>query len=60
MSTTLREESIHRVDDDLHGSVAESGAMVGMTPNVQLQTQSGGVMSGLKRMFGGESSGGIR
>jgi uncharacterized protein (TIGR00266 family) len=35
--------------------VAESGAMVGMTPNVQLQTQSGGVMSGLKRMFGGES-----
>lgn len=35
--------------------VAESGAMVGMSTNVQLQTQSGGVMSGLKRMFGGES-----
>jgi uncharacterized protein (TIGR00266 family) len=35
--------------------VAESGALVGMTPNVQMQTQSGGVMSGLKRMFGGES-----
>ena len=35
--------------------VAESGAMVGMTPNVQMQTQSGGMMSGLKRMFGGES-----
>ncbi len=35
--------------------VAESGAMVGMTTNVQMQTQSGGMMSGLKRMFGGES-----
>jgi uncharacterized protein (TIGR00266 family) len=35
--------------------VAESGAMVGMTPNVVVQTQSGGIMSGLKRMFGGES-----
>ncbi|MBI3200601.1 MAG: TIGR00266 family protein [Polyangiaceae bacterium] len=35
--------------------VAESGAMVGMSTNVQMQTQSGGVMSGLKRMFGGES-----
>lgn len=35
--------------------VAESGAMVGMTTNVQMQTQSGGLMKGLKRMFGGES-----
>lgn len=35
--------------------VAESGAMVGMTPNVVVQTQAGGLMSGLKRMFGGES-----
>ncbi len=35
--------------------IAESGAMVGMTPNVAMQTQSGGLMSGLKRMFGGES-----
>lgn len=35
--------------------VAESGAMVGMSTNVQMQTQSGGMMSGLKRMFGGES-----
>ena len=35
--------------------VAESGAMVGMTTNVKMQTQSGGMMSGLKRMFGGES-----
>jgi uncharacterized protein (TIGR00266 family) len=35
--------------------VAESGAMVGMTTNVQMETQSGGVMAGLKRMFGGES-----
>jgi uncharacterized protein (TIGR00266 family) len=35
--------------------VAESGAMVGMSTNVMMQTQSGGVMSGLKRLFGGES-----
>jgi uncharacterized protein (TIGR00266 family) len=35
--------------------VAESGAMVGMSTNVNMQTQSGGVMKGLKRMFGGES-----
>lgn len=35
--------------------VAESGAMVGMTPNVAMATQSGGIMSGLKRIFGGES-----
>ena len=35
--------------------VAESGAMVGMSTNVAMQTQSGGLMSGLKRMFGGES-----
>jgi uncharacterized protein (TIGR00266 family) len=35
--------------------VAESGAMVGMSTNVQIQTQAGGLMSGLKRMFGGES-----
>lgn len=35
--------------------IAESGAMVGMTPNVAMQTQSGGLMGGLKRMFGGES-----
>src|SRR5512136_383220 len=40
-----------------HGEsvIAESGAMVGMSPNVQMQTQAGGMMSGLKRMFGGES-----
>jgi len=35
--------------------VAESGAMVGMSTNVNMQTQSGGVLKGLKRMFGGES-----
>jgi len=35
--------------------IAESGAMVGMSANVEIQTQSGGLMSGLKRMFGGES-----
>src|SRR5262245_13982664 len=34
---------------------AESGAMVGMSPNVQLQTGSGGLLKGLKRLFGGES-----
>src|SRR5215831_14816293 len=35
--------------------VAESGAMVGMSMNVQMQTQAGGFAKGLKRMFGGES-----
>jgi uncharacterized protein (TIGR00266 family) len=35
--------------------IAESGAMVGMSTNVQMTTQSGGLMSGLKRLFGGES-----
>jgi uncharacterized protein (TIGR00266 family) len=35
--------------------MAESGAMLGMTPNVQIQTGSGGLMKGLKRLFGGES-----
>jgi len=35
--------------------LAESGAMVGMTPNVQMQTQAGGVGQGLLRMLGGES-----
>ena len=35
--------------------VAEAGAMVGMSTNVQMQTQSGGMMKGVKRMFGGES-----
>ncbi len=35
---------------------AESGAMVGMSTNVQMQTAAtGGMMGGLKRMFGGES-----
>ncbi len=35
--------------------VAEAGAMVGTSTNVQMETQSGGMMKGLKRMFGGES-----
>jgi uncharacterized protein (TIGR00266 family) len=35
--------------------VAESGAMVGMSTNVAVQTQSGGIIGGLKRIFGGES-----
>ncbi len=41
-----------------HGEqiVAESGAMVGMSTNVQMQTQaSGGMLGGFKRLFGGES-----
>ena len=41
-----------------HGEsvIAEAGAMVGMSPNVQMQTQAqGGMLGGLKRMFGGES-----
>src|SRR5262245_60718514 len=37
------------------GVTAESGPMVGMSTNVTMTTQSGGLMSGLKRMFGGES-----
>ncbi|MGE0784121.1 MAG: TIGR00266 family protein [Sandaracinaceae bacterium] len=36
--------------------MAESGAMVGMSTNVTMATQSqGGLMGGLKRMFAGES-----
>lgn len=35
--------------------VAEAGAMVGMSPTVQMQTQAGGMGSGIKRLFGGES-----
>jgi len=35
--------------------MAESGAMMGMSTNVDMQTQSGGLLKGLKRMFGGES-----
>ncbi|MEZ4251383.1 MAG: TIGR00266 family protein [Polyangiales bacterium] len=35
---------------------AESGAMVGMSTNVHMETgATGGLMGGLKRMFGGES-----
>ncbi len=34
---------------------AEAGAMVGTTSNVDMQTAAGGMMKGLKRMFGGES-----
>lgn len=35
--------------------MAESGAMVGMSSHVQMQTQSGGFFSGMKRLFGSES-----
>jgi uncharacterized protein (TIGR00266 family) len=35
--------------------MAESGAMVGMSSHVQMQTQSGGLLSGMKRLFGSES-----
>ena len=35
---------------------AEAGAMVSMTPNIQMQTQArGGILGGLKRLVGGES-----
>jgi uncharacterized protein (TIGR00266 family) len=35
--------------------LAESGAMVGMTPGVDVKTGAGGLLKGLKRLFGGES-----
>lgn len=35
--------------------VAESGAMVGMSSNIEITTESGGLKKGLKRLFGGES-----
>ncbi len=35
--------------------MAEAGAMVGMTPNVNMQTQSGGLGKSLMRALGGES-----
>lgn len=40
-----------------HGEsvMAETGAMVGMTPGVQMQTQAGGLGKSLMRMVGGES-----
>lgn len=35
---------------------AEAGAMVSMTPNIQMQTQArGGILGGIKRLVGGES-----
>ena len=38
------------------GIVAESGAMVGMSPNLNMETQArGGIGGSLKRLFGGES-----
>jgi uncharacterized protein (TIGR00266 family) len=35
--------------------LAESGALVGMTPNVSVTTQAAGFLGGLKRVFGGET-----
>jgi uncharacterized protein (TIGR00266 family) len=35
--------------------LAESGALVGMSTNVNMETAAGGILGGLKRMFGGES-----
>jgi uncharacterized protein (TIGR00266 family) len=36
--------------------VAESGAMIGMSPGVSIETSTrGGLLQGVKRMFGGES-----
>ncbi len=34
---------------------AEAGAMIGMSPNMKMETASGGLMKGLKSMLGGES-----
>jgi uncharacterized protein (TIGR00266 family) len=34
---------------------AESGALVGMSPSLSIETGAGGIMKGLKRLFGGES-----
>jgi uncharacterized protein (TIGR00266 family) len=49
-------QSLARVNLELGESiVAESGAMVGMSTNVKMETQSGGLKAGLKRLFGGES-----
>lgn len=49
-------QSLARVALNAGESVtAESGAMVGMSTNVQMQTSAGGMMGGLKRLFGGES-----
>ena len=39
---------------------AESGAMVGMSPNMDMKTSAGGLKKGLKRLFGGlEKCGGL-
>ncbi len=35
--------------------IAESGAMVAMTPSLTVQPGAGGIMKGIKRLFGGES-----
>ncbi len=34
---------------------AEAGSMIGMSPNINMETSSGGLMKGLKSMFSGES-----
>lgn len=34
---------------------AEAGAMIGMSPNTNMETSSGGLMKGVKAMFSGES-----
>ncbi|MFK7985176.1 MAG: TIGR00266 family protein [Sandaracinaceae bacterium] len=49
--------SLAKVTLQEHESIiAESGAMVGMSTNIDMQTQAqGGLMGGIKRMFGGES-----
>lgn len=35
--------------------IAESGALVGMSTTMHVEAQAGGILSGLKRMFGGDS-----
>jgi len=48
--------SLARVVLDPNEAVtAESGSMVGMSTHVRMITAAGGILSGMKRMFGGES-----
>jgi uncharacterized protein (TIGR00266 family) len=48
--------ALARVELAPHEAVtAEAGALVGMTPNLRMETQSGGLLGGVKRFFGGES-----
>ncbi len=41
--------------DEGESIVAEAGAMMGMSSNVQMRTHAGGALAGAKRLLGGES-----